>query len=657
MNLLDGIKMLSSIVSIETTIVAQKGVFSMIFMRHAASMCKKVTKYKGEILLLLSVFLLFSSGYKTIYQVPYIGDDTINSGISGILLTQNQNTWEFTKSIILSWTKGGRVFPFAFYMYFLFDLLPNLVAYRTFLIVLNIGVLVLLSRLVYVMTKNYKYSLLSICMCLLLFQFRVYHDPILAYHGLLQFVTSCLLAAILFQIKALETRKFRYILFSSLFYLTALLTYEISYGFVLLIFIISLKKKHYPYAIPHIILTIVLLACTLGLRSLNHGAGYSGTNFSINVDVIKTFFIQMKGAIPLDYLCNLTLKERTLFTILHNYVDIWDILFTIVYAITIFFLISTREETHMQSSSLLLIGVAFWIVPAGILAFSERYQQELISGLAHLSVYTEYIGASMCLVFMIGVIFSRIKRSRTHFVVALILAIISGTIFLFNHVSNKIVQQSLYQSSNQSISEQALKHGLIDSVESGAHIIAIGGGGGVFHDFASYIGAYTERTDITAENFITFVDKYVQETEKNRHDNEADVRILYPDNLYAFDSVGDLSCGFAKLMKVDRLDIDSGSRVILQVYGTEMNLYICGEDKLQLAFGMIGDDKIATVDIALSQILTQDSYNQETFQISRISDLYTQGTWERFWELYEEDSFIAQIHSTDPILFDSLCIR
>lgn len=145
---------------------------------------KLLEKYKIDIIFFV-FYILYCS---IILKTPYLGDDKINSFVPGVKYSENANILKFTINIINSWIHNeGRFFPFSFYMYGLFDILPNLFSYKLLILVVTYFDLALLGVLVYKISKSKLMKYWAMIFTVLSFQFyTTYHNGLIAFHMLMQ---------------------------------------------------------------------------------------------------------------------------------------------------------------------------------------------------------------------------------------------------------------------------------------------------------------------------------------------------------------------------------------------------------------------------------------------------------------------------------------
>ena len=191
--------------------------------------------HKNIFLLLLVVLTITVFYLSPTLKCGFFSDDCLNSLVSGVLTYNNTDVFTHTYQIVIYWIfNTGRIFPLAFYLYFLFSIIHDLFIYHLLILIAIMIDVLLFGYFIKRMTKSAYVSLLSMLIVSALFQVRVYHDPILSFSMLLQIVFFYLIVSLITFTYYLEHGKKIYLIVSSFFCVFGMLTYEINYIFCLL---------------------------------------------------------------------------------------------------------------------------------------------------------------------------------------------------------------------------------------------------------------------------------------------------------------------------------------------------------------------------------------------------------------------------------------
>jgi hypothetical protein len=129
-------------------------------------------------------------------------------------------------------------------MYFTFYLINEPVIVKSFYFILIIINLIYFFKIINYFTNSKKISLLFCVLVATSIQFRLWHDPVLSFHGLMQTLLLFFLISIYYFLKNKKKKNNNYHKISLFFYFLSLLTYEISYCFIGLYFFLDYLKTN-----------------------------------------------------------------------------------------------------------------------------------------------------------------------------------------------------------------------------------------------------------------------------------------------------------------------------------------------------------------------------------------------------------------------------
>ncbi len=394
--------------------------------------------YNALIFFLLILFFipLFNSGY--------YGDDSINSFIKGSIGFNNTTVNKISNDIFNSWLNdAGRFNPLSFYVYFFFNYCTSLVAYKILIfifILLNILAFSYWLKINYndVILNRFPFLLLLICL-----QFRIYHDPVLSFHFLIQLIFLYSMFSIICMEKFFKSQSIFYGTLSIIFNILGLLTYfelffVISFS-TLLLSIYNLKcnrrKMNCIFILLFFTSQIILFLLNIYLR-LTHGNIYNGTSVGIDIfNILRTFYYQIISSFPLIYAIN---NHNILFDSLRNTITWYNTLSTIIFAF-LFFITLNNLKSKNHYNKLFVLFIVFSVFPSILVAVSEKYQNELVLGLGYLPVYYQYFG-QICL-FMYLFFKLNINNKFKQYLITLLITFIyfvnlSSNINVVNNLNN-----------------------------------------------------------------------------------------------------------------------------------------------------------------------------------------------------------------------------
>ena len=148
---------------------------------------QKLEESKKNSLIYISILFVTAYYLLPVIKAGYIGDDLYNSQIKGRLFYDNQNIFEYYFIEAKSWYwNNGRLFPITLCMYFLFYFIENVMVVKTFYVFLILLNLFMFSKIIFHFTNSKRITILFYLLILSSIQLRLWHDPILSFHGLMQ---------------------------------------------------------------------------------------------------------------------------------------------------------------------------------------------------------------------------------------------------------------------------------------------------------------------------------------------------------------------------------------------------------------------------------------------------------------------------------------
>ena len=407
---------------------------------------KKIEKYRFFLFLISFLYYFFplvSSGL--------IGDDAYNSQTNGRLIDEDLNIFEFYYREAFSWYwNNGRLFPISIGMYFLFHIIENVVLIKTYYLTLILLNLIIFYNIILNFTYSKKFSFFIIIFIFTSVQFRLWHDPILSFHGLLQTLTLFFFLSIYFFQKYYLHKKLIYINLSAFFYFLSLLTYEVSYLFILFLFLmiyfnegnflksINILKKH--FILFFIVLILVAIAkVKISITGENFYPSYE-QNFNY-INFIKSFLIQITSSFNLTYTLGHAYKFGTSF--IYSNSNYFDLVF-----ISILYILFSQnlEKNTINNQKLLTILSLYMIIFISILVSISGHQDEIANigpGIGYLPIYIQYFFSCIILFFLAQKIakFNSIFKKLLYFSIPIVLTLSTYLHLLTNREVVKIINK------------------------------------------------------------------------------------------------------------------------------------------------------------------------------------------------------------------------
>jgi len=379
---------------------------------------------------------------------------------------------------------SGRWYPLVIYYYPVFYYLGH-GAYKALIIVFVVLNICLFSYFVRVVTFSDSAALAAAILPPLFLQVRQYHDPILSYYFLMQIELMLLMISLIFFARYLNSSKKFDLTVSILGYLMCVLTYEASYAFWIMYVITayvylgkSSPGRIVRASLPFFFTAVVNVGISLVVRH-KYGTHYDGVALNLAAAAWAAAFLkQLFAAVPLsycltrgagnffDYAC--TGWWKPVIGICAGWLILWC---AVLYSSRG---TSTRPKVNPHKP-LVLLGLGLWVLPATIVPFSAKYQEELRWGLGYLPVYLSVFGLMMLAVFAVDALCRAAEKigPRLKIMVMAVTALVGAAMCGITYEGNRLVIQQYNEAEHypRDLIEQALGHGLIRDVPNGSYLI------------------------------------------------------------------------------------------------------------------------------------------------------------------------------------------
>lgn len=332
-----------------------------------------------------------------VVHAPFFGDDTTNSELAGYLELSGKSAVEVIAGATEhSLTKSGRPQILGFIGYppwFTVADSPSLYhLYLLLLTVLDAGLLYLLLRRLGLGKAS---AATPVVLAAAFMQLRIYHDSMLAYSGLMQFLFAFTLGSALFFERWLRERRRRDMWVAIGLFAVCLLTYEVTYTFAAVHLGLAFAQRRGRAAIRAAAPFVGLAAAFVVIAwLLRHLAPPGGVSYEVSGGpwaAMRTYFIQLFPPLPVTSLAfdpsiggNPTPGELA--------GAAWRGL-AVAGAVALLSAAALRERaTSVATSSVIALGLALWLAPPLLLSLTPKYQTELGPGKGYLPVLIQVFG-------------------------------------------------------------------------------------------------------------------------------------------------------------------------------------------------------------------------------------------------------------------------
>ncbi len=447
--------------------------------------------------------LLVNLAITVFYLLPtlkcgFFSDDSFNSLVSGVLMYNNTDVFSHTYRTISYWIFNfGRIFPLAYYIYFLFSLVHDFFIYHLLILITILIDVLLFGYFIKRMTKSAYVSILSMLIMPVLFQIRDYHDPILSFSMLLQIVFFYLIVSLITFTYYLENRKKIYLVISSFFYILGMLTYEITYLFFPLFIITayfyegnSNLRKSIKKSVPYIAIALTFIFILIAWRAFINvpvsGGSDSGA-YTINTDpvaYVNTLIFQSIAALPMSYYLfdPMVIFEHDPVKLLSQtnpFLLLAGLLSFVCFVLTISGVqndLLKRAHISRNIAFLGIFGFSLFLLPGMLLSASPKYQHELTMGIGYLPVFVSYFGVSLIIVAFLILVSDLVSRfdKRLFVSVIIIFSLVFSLIVTLNYINNSVVVETVNQEwlYPRALMESGLHNGIFNQVPPGSFLLA-----------------------------------------------------------------------------------------------------------------------------------------------------------------------------------------
>jgi len=412
-------------------------------------------------------------------SIGFISDEAYNSQILGKNISEGVTLWERLYSEIHGWLIGaGRFWPFNwFYKYGLYTLQPSAFTVKLitlFIVVFNV---LLYSKIIHFITRDRNLSYLCAFIVPIFFQFRLWHDPIMAFTFMIPLISLFMFSTSYLLIKYLEKNSSKVLTIFSLLYLLSLWTYELTYIFIsfyiLIILFASQRNGWWKPIILIVGMTSIHIFITIFFRdySLNLYPGAT-INFDLGV-VFSSLLVQVTSALPLSWKIANAPAHESLTKITYSGLIIFSVF-------SLFFTAQLNKVKGSLSGSsvsvkLFIFSLALLFVPAVPIVLTG-HQHELIDmgfGYGYIVVFIQYFGSSALFLYLIYYIKNRYLFKNHQQRAFLLVFLIILSIGYLTRQENSFVAHEVNKAYKypRDLLRKSLKSGILDDISSDSLIL------------------------------------------------------------------------------------------------------------------------------------------------------------------------------------------
>ncbi len=366
----------------------------------------------------------------------WYGDDAFYSGLPGAIASGRTTLWGAIAHSYDAWlTADGRWYPgLVVEKYAVFALFTERLWYKLFLVAITLVALETARRFFagWWGAPIANAAALIACVC---FEERGYHDPFLAYNGIMQAIAIVTFASLAFVRRALANDDRLAYVTSLAAYALAAASYEVTYLFSFFHLLVTDRAKRRRAAVPFIGISAACIALSLVLHT---GAHLSAANpYAFRADpaaYARAFFDQLSGALPLSYVIA---NPQQLFPAMWLFFDPAQHLPIPLGLSALIFVVAVASFHRLRTPSradrsLALFGCGLLVIPSLVIPLAAKYQDELRPGLAYLPVFFEELGIGL----LASAVLATIVRRRGGSVAVVFFGALVSVIGTFTETAN-----------------------------------------------------------------------------------------------------------------------------------------------------------------------------------------------------------------------------
>lgn len=383
---------------------------------YAKLAARKISERMQLVLVLLLMFIIL----QPVLKGGFYWDDAFFSVEAQNMRLDGTSVWERVWKEIVDYVRIGRINPFATFHFLVFYYLPDVRFYKLMLVCLTLLNGWLFYRFLRLWRKDHGFAVSALLITLLCFQFRLYHDPLNSYYGLMQVMFCELMLALTAFLRWMREGKKGSLAVSLLFFAMGLMSYEMFFPLTALFLILAwAEEKHVGKAIrkalPWILIAVLIFGLSMILRrNITEETAYNGTTFSLDIPLLlRTFTTQVGAAFPLSYR-NAGYDNGVMGTLIpwHEIFNTsllvflgsiqWQDLLGCFLLLLVLCELSEKEARFSEFG--LFFGLLLWLLPGLVISLSSKYQQDLVPGLAYIPVLFSYFGMGIVLYELLALI-------------------------------------------------------------------------------------------------------------------------------------------------------------------------------------------------------------------------------------------------------------
>ena len=299
-------------------------------------------------------------------------------------------------------------------------------------------------------------------------QFRIYHDSMISFAGLMQLVTALVTASLWCFARYLDDGRRRDLVFAVALFFVACGTYEIAYALCLAHIGLAFAKRRgraaFRAVAPFVGVASLFVLATLVLRRVDNAVavGYTVGSGGPWI-VLRTYAEQLISPLPaMSIVADPTITgdpDRG-----ELFASIWR---GVAAAGAVAVLGVALARHRARWSPIVAVGAGFYLAPPMLLSFAGKYQTELSLGTAYLPVLMQVFGLAILVTAAFGALLELATRRSRAMVAGVIAAAaafagLTGGVTAFNNI--RVVGIIQPDRAARQLVEASARHGAFDEL-------------------------------------------------------------------------------------------------------------------------------------------------------------------------------------------------
>jgi len=434
-----------------------------------------------EVALVVALLAVCALQLRAILASGYSNDDVLNSQIPMEMRLTGRSFLDYWRDQTSYWQQThGRFFPVSgLETVLVFTTFTSRAAYKAFQVVVAVAALGAFVLFVRQLTGQLWAGLLAGLVAVTGMQVRAWNDPWLQYNGQQPTTLLLVVGAMSAFLAWARSGRVRWLVVALVPWTLTLMLYETTFAFVVLFPVLVLGSARPRRARVAACLVMLAPVVVLGayVATLRSDADQRTTSYTTDLDpteVLPALVEQVGAALPLSYSAlgpDPAVRPWARDALLPGFADL--LVVAGAAAVAAVALARSGPIDRVRRWQLAGLGGALWLLPAGFVAVTVRWQQELEPGLGYVSVYLQTFGMALLAVAAVGWWRARRPAPVGRAVIAVAVVLVSLVLVVTQEGNRRAVDALQPLRWDREAFGHAIDDGLLTGVQAGDGILAL----------------------------------------------------------------------------------------------------------------------------------------------------------------------------------------